>query len=245
MDFERIYQETVDELLPSPELIKRISKSEETKRMKLSKKKIVIAALAACMLIGTTAFAAGHISSYRSWSNPDNEIRDFAEVCEKAKDLGIETDIPQSFSNGYAFADANISGMEGLDDNDNVVAKANVLSVRYTKAGKPDIHMFIDPVFEEPDYSNSLESRTVGETELFYDQVTYKFVPVNYELTEEDEQRMEDPHFEMSYGSDEVQVCVNDAVCFVKDDKAYNLFSWDGTMTSKEWLDMAEELLEE
>ena len=66
----------------------------------------------------------------------------------------------------------------------------------------------------------------------------------DYELTEEDKQNIERPDYEISYGSDEVEIMVNTGISYVKGQKGYNMFCWDGDMTTEEWFTIAEELMQ-
>ena len=54
---------------------------------------------------------------------------------------------------------------------------------------------------------------------------------------------MKDPHFEMSYGSSEVEIKNNSGISFNKDGIHYNMFAWDSDMTADEWYEMAAELI--
>lgn len=244
MDYKDIYQKAVEELTPSHELVNKVKGCKEKKMIKFSKRKVVIVALVACLLIGTTVFAAGQITSYRSWSRANDEIEDYATACEKAVELDIQTKIPEQLSNGYVFESANIGGMEGLDEEGNAVAKGKSFMATYSKEGCPKLSLFIDPLFEEMDNNSYKECKEINGVDVFYNEVTYKFVPPNYELTEEDKQNMEKPDYEISYGSDEVEIMVNTGISFVKGQKGYNMFCWDGDMTTEEWFTIAEELMQ-
>ena len=64
--------------------------------MKFNKKRGVIIALVACMLCGTTVFAAGKIASYRSWSSNLTEVSDINKSRDIAQKLGASLEIPES-----------------------------------------------------------------------------------------------------------------------------------------------------
>lgn len=53
----------------------------------------------------------------------------------------------------------------------------------------------------------------------------------------------DDPHFEISYGSEEVEEKTYSGISFVAGGMIYNLFAWDCDMTKEEWYQMAKELL--
>ena len=63
MKFTETYKDIMSDLQPSPELQDRLQIRQEAKSMRFTKKKALIVAAAACMLIGTTVFASGQIAS--------------------------------------------------------------------------------------------------------------------------------------------------------------------------------------
>lgn len=242
MKFEKVYHDIVDDLQPSSELKDRLIQKEE-KRMKFQKKKYVVAAVAACMLIGTTVYAASHIASYRSWSDPSKQTTDFVVAEQKVQETGSQLTIPREFTNGYVFDSANDYEREGLDENGKVLVKSKDFTAAYVKEDNPNISMFINQMQEAEDETYAVEKKTIGDVEVCFNQATYKFVPEGYKLTEEDKQNMDDPHFEISYGSEEVEEKTYSGISFVAGGMIYNLFAWDCDMTKEEWYQMAKELL--
>lgn len=243
MKFNERYKDIIDALQPSDELTNRLRISEEARVMKISKRKAVVVAAVACMVCGTTVFAAGKIASYRSFSNPQNEISNYSDAVTKSDELGSELTIPETFSNGYTFDAANTMGVEGLDESGNVIVSGTDFSAKYVKDNMPNINMFINQVYESGEESYAVDSKMIGDVEVYFNQAVYKFVPEGYEFTKEDEQNIDDPHFEISYGSDQVEVKKYNGISFEKDGKNYSMFAWDCDMTSDEWYEMAEELL--
>ena len=244
MDFKEMYKETVDGLRPSSELVNRIRSNKEVEMRVPNIKKMVVLAMVACMLVGTTAFAASRIAGYEGWSSPDSAIVDYDETVKVAEKMGVAKDILQQFSNGYVFAMSNVGGTAGLDEKGNTVAEGETLEVTYTRENSPDINLFIDPLFESGDYSNATEAREINGVMVYYNKDFYKFVPVDYKMTEEDQARMDEPHFYLSYGSSEVEEKISEGIVFETDNKIYNMFCWDANMTPDEWFAMAEELLQ-
>ena len=244
MDFKEMYKETVDGLRPSSELVNRIRSNKEVEMRVPNKKKMVVLALVACMLVGTTAFAASRITRYVGWSNPNSATVDYDETVKVAEKMGVAKDILQQFSNGYVFAMSNVGGTTGLDEKGKTVAEGKTLEVTYTRENNPDINLFIDPLFESGDYSNATEAREINEVMVYYNKDFYKFVPADYKMTEEDQARMDEPHFYLSYGSSGVEEKISEGIVFETDNKIYNMFCWDANMTPDEWFAMAEELLQ-
>ena len=245
MTFKETYINIVEDLQPSDELTDRIIKRAEVKTMKYNKKKMVILVAAVCMMLGTTAFAAGHIASYRSWSSNLSVEKDIVKSRADAEKYGVSLAIPEVFSNGYAFSCSNIGGVEALDENGNSIDNGKSYMATYTKDGCADAYLNVDPSFEpfgEDMGDKYLVKDICGISVCFYSD-TYKFVPSDYELTDEDKENMERPDYEISYGSDEVTIQNCSGFIFEYESKIYNMLSFDSGLTTDEWFEMAEELI--
>lgn len=243
MKYNELYKEAVNDLNPSQELIDRIKVQKEKKIMKFSKRKVAVVAAIACMTIGTTAFAAGHISTYYSSSDPRTTVTDYNKTLEKAEKTDVQINIPEELKNGYHFDNSNEGWIKGADENGTVVAKGDSFMVTYTKQDCPYISLNIEPVFEAGDYSNATASRDINGVTVYYNEDVYKFVPTDYKLTEEDKQNIDDPHYEISYGSDKVEVQKLSSIIFELDGKSYDLLSFDNDLTEEDWFAMAEEFI--
>ena len=243
MKFEETYKNMIDDLQPSSELSERLKITQEAKIMKFTKKKAIAVAAVACMLCGTTVFAAGKIASYRSWSSNLTEVSDINKSRDNAKQLGASLEIPESFSNGYAFDCSYSGGIEGLDEDGNAVANGKSYTATYTKDNGADLYLNIDPTFEELNMEEGDTLKNINGVDVYFYNHTYKFVPTDYELTDEDKENMEKPGYEISYGSDEVQVQQCSGFIFEYESKNYDMLSFDSELTADEWYAMAEELL--
>lgn len=243
MKFEETYKNVIDDLQPSSELSERLKITQEAKIMKFNKKKAVIIALVACMLCGTTVFAAGKIASYRSWSSKLTEVSDINKSRDIAQKLGASLEIPESFTNGYAFDCSYCGGIEALDEDGNAVANGKSFMATYTKDNGSDIYLNVDPSFEELNVEEGYTLKNINGVDVYFYSHTYKFVPTDYELTDEDKENMEKPGYEISYGSDEIQVQQCSGFIFDYESKNYDMLSFDSELTDDEWYAMAEEML--
>ena len=149
MDYKKKYSEVVNEINPSPELVNRIKNNKENKMIKFSKSKVVVLVAVACMTIGTSVFAAGKIASYRSWSSNLTEVSDISKSRDNAKKLGASLEIPESFSNGYAFDCSYSGGIEGLDEDGNAVANGKFDVAFLNGILENDVDMDIDEATNE------------------------------------------------------------------------------------------------
>lgn len=244
MKFEKVYKELVDDLQPSADLKKALLKSKEERKMKFQKKKAIIVAAVACLLVGTTVFATGHIASYTSSSSPKDAITNYDDAVKKSEELGNGFTIPETFSNGYKFENANTMNVKGLDENGQVMVTSKDFTTDYTKADCPKISLFVNELHEAPEENYAIDNRTIGGIVVYFNQATYKFVPTNYKWTEEDDEAIKDPHYEISWGTEELEIQSYNGVTFAKDGKYYNMFAWDCDLTADEWYQMAEEIIE-
>ena len=243
MEYKECYRQAVNELNPSPKLIVSVKAGKERRMKKFSKRKIAIAAVVACMTIGTTVFAAGCISTYMVWSEPGTENTDYGKACETAQEADIEAAIPETLSNGYAFGASNNGGMKGVDENGNTLAEGEMFQVTYQKADCPDLSLYVQPIIESEDHSGATASKEIRGVTVYYNKDTYKMVPTDYQLTEDDERNQKDPHFYISYGAEEVEIECCESILFEIDGKSYNLLGFNCEMTQEEWFKMADQFI--
>lgn len=136
--------------------------------------------------------------------------------------------------------------MVSKDDNYNDIEKSSGMSINYVKEGSPDVSVYMDPSTSDFGVKNAQESREVNGITLYYSYDEYLFLPASdgESATEEELKRQEtDPHFNISYGSDERETSFVSSVFFIMDGVTYDLMSFDTNMTSEEMLDMAEEII--
>ena len=220
-----------------------ISLKEEKSMKHISMKKIVIGVAAACLLISGAAFA-GKTASLETHGGSTPEFHSYGEMLKGEEKLGYQPDSVEQFTNGYVFGGAFLLKTDAKDENRNTVYSFDELVVNYEKAGEPNVSLFImKPVENLTDSKAPDAIRDCGDITIRYDVYTYKFVPANYELTEEDMENEKKDNYTITYGSDEVETSINQSITWDKDGIHYNLQGFDLTVTSDEMMDMAEEII--
>lgn len=213
----------------------------EQGRKHFSTKKLVIGVAAACLLLSGGVFAGktmGYISGYeKSYSS-------YAELDKAEEKLGFSPDVAEAFSNGYSFEEMSVGDTRAVDENQETVYTFPELSVNYVKDGVSDISLYVDmrPEKGEQDKEPDLTDQC-GDIALRYDVYSYKFVPVDYELTEEDQANLERDDYYISVGSDEVEYSQMTHVTWEKDGVYYDLLGSDTALTGEEMFAMAKELI--
>ena len=105
----------------------------------------------------------------------------------------------QQFSNGYTFESAVPVNYETSDKDGNKLGKGIHLNITYGKEGMEPITFSAEVGLDGG--SAPTDVKTCGDgTELRFYKTVNKFVPANYELTEEDKKAQEAGIFDLAYG---------------------------------------------
>jgi hypothetical protein len=209
----------------------------------MSMKKIVAIIAAACVVIPTGVFAAGKITGYSSSSADDKTYSSYGDI-EKAEDYaGYDIDTAENIGNGYEFSSMRVGTVDKTDDEDNTVGSFKDFNIEYTN-GTYTIDADISQIQPEDEDVSAMETRQSGDITLSYYTDHYKFVPADYELTDEDKQNAAKEHYYISYGSDEVEEHDYQYVSWKKGDLDYSLSAKDLSLSSDEMFEMAEKYLE-
>lgn len=224
----------------------QINRRQEEKFMsRISMKKIAAGVAAACLFVSGSVFA-GHVSGFimSGSSIYAPEYTSYEQMGKAEKKLGYACDYVESFDNGYRFAGAVITNMAAQDDNGNTLYTAKGLDVCYQKAGEADLSLAIEEAREDG-WKNlaSDAARTSGNITMQYYVITNKFVPLDYELTDEDRENMEKDNYNLAVGSDTVEISQSMHVIWEKDGISYDLFGFDVTLSADEMFDMAEQII--
>ena len=206
-------------------------------------RKTVVALAAICVLGSMTAFAVGKITGITSHSSRYDEVHTYEQALELKKKHGPAVHFPEEFSNGYTFSAAVPEYYETTDDNGNKVGTGSNLSVTYAKDGNENVTFSAETDLGESDDPTEEKTLDDGTTLRFYKTIN-KFVPVNYELTEEDKQAQEAGHFNLAYGSDKIEIQISYMVEWDMDGQGYYLFKFGEELSADEMFGMAEEIID-
>lgn len=223
---------------------------ENWKMKKFSMKLVTTICTVFCLSCVTALAATGIINGWIGSNIVGTDVYTFAEVSEELiPELEFEPVLIEEFANGFTFESAYLSSFTALDENNE-------------RFGKDYTELYVDYVNDVTGetvmltYNNAPEvaaeplpgepqpvTRAVDDVVLSYTEMPYKFVPPNYEMTEEEQAAVDSGAMYMSYGSDEVEEKVCCGVTWTADGVKHYMFGWDLTLGAESMLDMAEELL--
>ncbi|MGI6007908.1 MAG: hypothetical protein ACOX8E_10520 [Ruminococcus sp.] len=224
---------------------------------RFSLKKGVVIAAAATMVLGTSVFAAGRIVSMTATSSSEPTYTEFPSAEQMEKDLGISPNLVETFQNGYNFEEASVVDGALRDENGSAAEEFKSLDFRYGKDGSSisldvksaEDQAKIDAAEEEGDeaeaWQKNTEEMNYQDVNLEYSQYTNKFVPADYEMTEEDKAAAESGDIVFSYGADEPTVFNVQTVSWEDDGASYVLQSMDDNVSKSDLVSMAQELIDQ
>lgn len=205
------------------------------------------AVLAAVLILTTTAYAADfmNIKSLVTTGGKEYHSESYKDMGKAMKQASFEITAPESFKNGYSFRNVRVGETGAYDENNKELFTYKDLVVYYKNPAGTTLSLFTYIDREELS-QNSREpdlTRIIGEVQVNYWLDHYKFVPVDYELTPEDEAMLQQPGYFMSYGSDTVIEQDNHSLGWVKDGIRYHILDSGAKETHDVLFAMAEELI--
>lgn len=206
------------------------------------KKRMAAVVIAAAVVCGSAfAFGSTAISSMlaSSSSTPDYTALPTVEQCEH--DAGYAPVLVERFDNGYVFDNGNlVKGSLQNEDNETVEAYKG-FTFRYNN-GSENITLSQDKYTAETPESGICTAQKDGISYYETDQ-TYKFVPADYQMTEQDKQDEASGTVVFSFGSnDDIETQRIHSITWTVDDMHYCLQQADGSLTSAQMLEMAQQI---
>lgn len=209
-------------------------------------KKIAAVAAVACMLTGTVCVAAVKHSGYFSISSSSelNEVSSFPELAKLEKQTGIQTNAKESLHKDFAFASANVTDIDAMDENfEQVIDSFREVKVLYEKDGKQLWYSVREtPLkFTEESKARSQAIESDGITYRF-SQSNYLFLPEDKDITPEDKAREEAGELFISIGSSQREEEVSTSLSWNVNGQGYMLSGMDLDLTADDLIAIAAEM---
>lgn len=205
-------------------------------------KKTVIAAAVAVMAIGCVAAAAGKVTGIFSHSSAIPNYRQYTDLTAAEAKVGITTNAPENFSNGYSFYGIYIHDVGYRDEADATIDSFKSLSVRY-KNGSDSVEYTVQP---RPLLNSSADSYTDTFEEdgitYYYNELRNKWVTPDYEPTEEEKAQVEAGTLNIGYGASEISYSDSKEICWEINGQEHSLFCMDIDISKEEFIQMALEI---
>lgn len=245
--------ETEDIEVPS-DLFNRIRKNiyeEEQKIMsngniKFGRKKRNALVAGLCVLVGSITVIAGGLSD--SWSGHSYvRYTTFPTQEEIQKDNGFTPKYVESLPGGFKFMEASVGESELTDEKGNKVGESKDIDFSYIREGEEQCNLFLSTSLVDEAHISNEERETdlnYQGIDLYYDNQTYKFVPEDYMLTEEDNKGIAKGELEVSYGTDEVSLEQIQSISWYEDGISYLIMGNDYNFEASELVEMAKTVID-
>ena len=243
---DQILQQALSPMTPDERINRNLKKEMEDinmKKKRFSVKKGVILAAACCLLVGTVSVASSGAVVTIVSGGPVKEYKSFAQLDEAEQETGFEIKALEEFRNGYTLKKISVDNNYDLDADENVIAKYKEIDLIYEKDGAEKI--YISTMQEANVHKGErMPDQTIGIGGIQIDYCVdhYKWVPVGYELTDEDKQNLERDDFFISEGADEISESKVSHASWVQDGVYYLLMAYD-EVPAEIFMEMAEELI--
>jgi hypothetical protein len=218
-------------------------KEDPVMKKRFTFKSAMIMAAVLC-LTTVTVFAATRASSYISMSSPSARSTTFPTEESLQKDLGFVPKTVKTFSNGYTFHTVEIGGISAIDKDGKKMGDYKSVTYRYAADQGKKVTLNINKQLpDETADSKAVKTDYKGLT-LSYTSQKYKFVPVNYKMTEEDKKAEKSGEIMFSYGTDTVENSTIQNVTWINNGISYDLMASDSDLTQTNLTAMAKEIVD-
>ncbi len=215
-----------------------MQKAAENKKIIHYKKVMAVVAVAACFLLGSTAFASGVLSGWFSYS--EKEYSELPSEQEYIADVGYAPVLIQEFENGYSYKTGYAVNNDRADGETAVVESFMSGMFEYEKDGNT-VSFWQEKYEGNQAYGTKIDS--FAGVDLYYSSYMNKLVPADYQMTEADKEAQDKGELVFSWGSDRVQTMEVKSVQWIKDGIHFMLLQTGGELGAEELCAMAKEAL--
>lgn len=229
-------------------IAQRMAQENEYKEVSISmfkhkKKRMAAAVIAATVVVGGSAFAfSGTISSIFSSSSSDPDYTSLPSAQQCQRDAGFTPALLQSFDNGFVFKDGVIVHNQEQNEDGQTVNKYASLEFDYQK-GDETVSLMQD--------SGAAQEKETGRCAAQKDGVSYyettkteKYVSDSYQMTEQDRKEEASGQVEFNVGPSDngVETVQYHGINWTADGVHYNLYQMNGSLTTAQMLEMAQQI---
>lgn len=207
--------------------------------------------VAAC-LVSLSCIAAPLITSWVSSSHI--VFHDFPTTKQVQKEVGFVPKYTQTLPGGFSFTDSDVGNTSLQDANGDAVVTAKEIGFSYTKEGSTKnqylslsaLQIEKDLVITEDMIKDTHYTKLdYNDITLFYNMQRYKFVPADYQLTDQDKKDEASGELAISYGSDEVEYSNMQSIIWYEEGICYTLLSSNYDLPQEDLLSMAKTIIDQ
>ena len=202
-------------------------------------KKLIITTL--CVAVGSVTVIGATLS--KGWIGHSTiKYTQLPSIERVQKDVGFAPKYVDELPGGFKFENGAVGTSTLTDEAGKAIVEAKNISFSYVKDNdKRPVFLDTEKIDQKYiEHSDSILVKTENEVDFYYYEKIYKFVPVDYELTEADNKAYKAGELEISYGASEISLEQVQSLSWYEEGIAYSLLSYDYDFEVDELLEMAE-----
>lgn len=235
--------EAVKDISPSEDLlysIKNLSVREDIKMKKARPVKLILTCALILGVFTVGAIGAGKIASVESHSSLLEEVTHFPSKDEVKQMAGFVPAYAERLGK-FVFKSCVPVHSSDIDEAGNNLGDHTGINFTY-KTDKGILSLSADP--KPLRIEKYTERSEHNGTDIYYHKIAYKFVPPDYELTDEDKALKEMDKLEISYGSDKVETMDTQSLIWERGGITYCLLDMDVQIDKTDFEKMAYQLID-
>ncbi len=220
----------------------------KSKSASFKKGRKLTALVASFVLLFSVTVLGATILKGNTWmSSSNHKYRTLPSQEKVLKDIGFSPKYAESLPGGFEYVGGGTGDSKLSDETGETLTETKSLELDYRREDeKSTLSLSITQV--EEIFLDDEDNELVGDLNginLYYYQKDYKFVPPNYELTEEDKKLHEDGLLEISSGSSEISNSNIQGLSWYEDGLHYTIMGGNYNFTVEEMIDMAVAIIKE
>jgi hypothetical protein len=225
------------------ELMRISSIRGEGTMRRIGVKRAAIIAVACIAMFGIVGFAYKVASGIVSHSIL-NQYRNFSDLPKLEAEAGIDVKALERYESGYKFQSMSISNITNYGE-DNEATEYKGIKISYTKEGisKPIGLYMEDSDYASFDNMDYVECKNIDGVDVYYKLTQYKWVPGDYELTDDDRRRMDEGSLQISVGSQKVRETTVTNLTWTLNGVCYDIVYTEGKLPADELFEVAGEII--
>lgn len=200
----------------------------------------LLTAAAIVAVITVTAIAGGRMLMITGHSYHGDDYQELPTAAWAEEKIGAEPKLLEQFSNGFTFDYGGITKNELTTEGNSQGKSYTSLDLTYVNKDA-SVTLTMNGIA----LSNSPDAEIIekNSTTLYYSSFTHKVVPMDYEMTEEDEKAVENGTLVFGWGADKVETYAFQELKWEQNGVSYSLYGHDMELGRDDLTAMACELL--
>ena len=224
---------------------KEINQDQNNSRPQLMKTYRVLLIAVAISLLALTACATNVLNIRSLITGTWKSYKAYHMLDQAMEDAGFKISVKEGFGNQYFFTEVFVNETSAMDSENQEAISYNEIIVIYSNDSGDNLMLNAHPDLEDIPNTPSpvVSSKTIGNVTVNYYIDHYRYVPDNYELSDEDRIWEQQPGNYIAYGSESLEETSVAFLSWSAGGIYYSIMD-SGTAESPEFLfSMAEELI--